>query len=900
MADATVCHSQDAVSETPISCREGSKAGMRLGSVTGPAGDAPAGSTRRRVSLKAYVIGLAVLFVVVVAAGIVYEHVAATGDARRSGVRDAQYGAQTAARDVAAAISLAQTQIAGLAANPQIGKIFAAPAGCTLSFGGSGPFTAGHLDIVGRDGAVACSSLHGQEAAPYAGAAWLQGAVKAPVLAGPIADTRTGKQALVASAPIPGGAIVVFAYLDAVGPGLATTDGGPRHLEFLVTSADGKTAISRSIDPARWVGAKLAGTSFAQPGIKTDRRDLDGTQRLYGQATVPGLGWHIYAGASRAQALAAANRVSQRELAISLGGLLLFLGAAVVLYRRIARPIGRLSAGARAATTHTAKGPIAVSGPAEVAALVEDFNRLIAAAEQELTAASQLAAIVASSSDAILSLAPDGTVTTWNDGAEQMFGHPAGEVVGRNSSLLVPTDHGATSAALQRVAGGEPSAQFEDEWMHRDGHAVQVSVTASPIRDSAGEIAGISVLVRDIGDRNRAEAERRSLQDRLHQSQRMESLGQLAGGIAHDFNNLLGVILNYSQFVAEQAAGNEAVLADVQQIRAAAEQAVRLTSQLLTFGRRDPTEPANLDLNAVVAEVQTLLARSIGAHVEIDVRAAADLPTVRADRGHLEQVLVNLAVNARDAMPGGGTLTIETRVTDLDAEYSRLHPEVEQGRYVELAVSDTGTGMTSEVMEHIFEPFFTTKAKGEGTGLGMATVYSIVTNAGGSVNVYSEPGMGTTFRVYLPAVDAPVTAHPATDNRPAAVGHGETILVVEDEPAMLEVTARMLRRNGYAVLEATGYEQALSLAAEHDFQLLLTDSVMPLMAGRDLANQLGELHPDRPVLFMSGYSEGVTGPQGVLDRGVTHLQKPFDEQTLLESVNQALHDPRERTTSTDD
>jgi CheY-like chemotaxis protein len=200
-------------------------------------------------------------------------------------------------------------------------------------------------------------------------------------------------------------------------------------------------------------------------------------------------------------------------------------------------------------------------------------------------------------------------------------------------------------------------------------------------------------------------------------------------------------------------------------------------------------------------------------------------------------------------------------------------------------------GMSHEVMEHIFEPFFTTKAKGEGTGLGMATVYSIVTNAGGSVNVYSELGIGTTFRVYLPPVDAPTTPNPARDDTAATDGHGETILVVDDEPATLELTARMLRRNGYAVLEAAGYEQALSLAAEHHFQLLLTDSVMPLMAGRDLANQIGELHPGRPVVFMSGYSDGVTGPRGVLDHGVMHLQKPFDEQTLLDSVNRALGRP---------
>jgi K+-sensing histidine kinase KdpD len=286
------------------------------------------------------------------------------------------------------------------------------------------------------------------------------------------------------------------------------------------------------------------------------------------------------------------------------------------------------------------------------------------------------------------------------------------------------------------------------------------------------------------------------------------------------------------------------VHADVEEIRAAAEWGARLTRQLLIVGRREAICPEILDLNAIVADIRDLLSRSIGEHVELAVRSAP-LPMIRADRGQIEQVLLNLAVNARDAMPTGGALTIVTRIADLDDGYIRLHPDANHGRHVELSVSDTGTGMAPGVAAHIFEPFFTTKPKGEGTGLGLATVYGIVTEAGGSISVYSEVGIGTTFRVLLPAAEE-LAAQANTPVAGYVEGRGETILVVEDEPAMMEVTARILRRHGYSVVEATTGPEAIALATESAVRLLLTDSVMPQMSGRDLAERIRGLRPSCP------------------------------------------------------
>ncbi len=394
-------------------------------------------------------------------------------------------------------------------------------------------------------------------------------------------------------------------------------------------------------------------------------------------------------------------------------------------------------------------------------------------------------------------------------------------------------------------------------------------------------------------ERLQAQAERERLENRLHQSQRLESLGLLAGGVAHDFNNLLSVILNCAAFVAEATTDNEPVQADVQEIRKAAKQAAQLTRQLLIFGRRDRVQLEALDLGAVVADVQSLLARSIGEHVKLIVHPPGSLPPVRADRSQIEAVLVNLAINARDAMPDGGTLTIESGVALLDGEQAGLFPPVPSGSYVTLSVTDTGVGMSPDVVMRIFEPFFTTKPQGHGTGLGLATVHGIVAAAGGGLSVQSELGVGTTIRAFFPAAEQAVAAEatppPAVDVR----SRGETLLVVEDEPAVLQLVVRMLRRNGYSVIAAPTGTQALALAAEHDFDMLLTDVVMPEISGLELAERIRQLRPAASILFMSGYSPDLFGGKRDMAEGITLLQKPFTEQALLEGIRTAMAVPRE-------
>jgi signal transduction histidine kinase/CheY-like chemotaxis protein len=435
----------------------------------------------------------------------------------------------------------------------------------------------------------------------------------------------------------------------------------------------------------------------------------------------------------------------------------------------------------------------------------------------------------------------------------------------------------------------------------RDGSAFPAEVSLSSIDTDEGIL--VTAVVRDVTERLesqaeqerlRAQAERDRLERQLHQSQRLESLGQLAGGVAHDFNNLLGVISNYAAFAGEEIAKEppngrwQAVRGDIEQVQQAAERAAALTHQLLAFARQEVIQPQVLDLNDVVTSVEQLLARTLGEHIELITDLAAHLEPVLADPGQIEQVLVNLAVNARDAMPRGGKLTIQTTSTVIDpAAAGQAGPA--PGQYVAVKVTDTGTGIPKDVLDRAFEPFFTTKPKGQGTGLGLATVYGIITQAGGSVRIYSEPGIGTVVTALLPVTNQ---AAPATPPQPTAPqrGHGETVLVVEDEPAMREVTRRILARNGYHVLAAgSGHDalQALTSQLEH-IDLLLTDVVMPHMQGRELADKIRILRPGVRVVFMSGYTQGLLSQQGVLEPSVHLIEKPFTETTLLTKLHEVL------------
>jgi two-component system cell cycle sensor histidine kinase/response regulator CckA len=405
--------------------------------------------------------------------------------------------------------------------------------------------------------------------------------------------------------------------------------------------------------------------------------------------------------------------------------------------------------------------------------------------------------------------------------------------------------------------------------------------------------------VRRDGERKEALERNELLQQQLQQAQRLENLGQLAGGIAHDFNNLLAVILNYVTFVAEEmdAATEsdwlgrwESASGDVAQIKRAAERAARLTHQLLVFARREVVRPQVIDLDQVIAGITEMLRRTLGEHIDISTSFAGGLWPVLADPGQLEQVLVNLAVNARDAMPGGGTLTIETGNVTVDADFIAGGSKAQLGRHVRLRVSDSGCGMPADVVEHAFEPFFTTKPEGAGTGLGLATVYGIIAQAEGHIKIYSEPGAGTTFSIMLPVTaEAAITVpeHVPYQRSPK----GETILVVEDEEALRDVARRIFARNGYDVITAASGPEAIEIVRTYqgDIHLLVTDVVMPHMLGKEVSEQVRAIKPDIEVLFMSGYARRVLTSQGMLEPNVALVEKPFTEAELMGMTAQVLN-----------
>ncbi len=386
------------------------------------------------------------------------------------------------------------------------------------------------------------------------------------------------------------------------------------------------------------------------------------------------------------------------------------------------------------------------------------------------------------------------------------------------------------------------------------------------------------------------EAERKRLEEQLAQAHKMESIGRLAGGVAHDFNNLLTAILGYNELAAEEADPDSSLALYLENIRKAAERAANLTQQLLAFARKQILEPKVVSLNDLMLEVDTLLRRLIGEDIELLTLPAPDLWPVRVDPGQMEQVMLNLAVNARDAMPGGGKLTIETQNVVLDAEEAQRHADLMPGEYVLLAIRDTGEGMTEEVKARLFEPFFTTKGPGKGTGLGLATCYGIVKQNDGHIRIESELGQGTTFRIYLPRVETPLDTAVAQDSLTNLPRGTETILLVEDEELVRAIAVQTLRAQGYVVREASNGNEALRWAQEFGAapNLLITDVVMPQMSGKELAERLSALHPDLKVLYMSGYTDNAIVHHGALDPGVLFLAKPFTPPALARHVREIL------------
>jgi len=417
----------------------------------------------------------------------------------------------------------------------------------------------------------------------------------------------------------------------------------------------------------------------------------------------------------------------------------------------------------------------------------------------------------------------------------------------------------------------------------KDGTLFEEEGSIFPVRDPAGQITSYVAIKRDVTQEVR-------LKEQLLQAQKMESVGRLAGGIAHDFNNLLTAILGYAELAARRLRPEDPSRLELSEVETAARRAAELTRQLLAFSRKQVLELRVIDLNRIVSDTSRMLRRLIGEDVELVMSLKERLGSVKADTGQIEQVLVNLAVNARDAMPNGGKLTIETSEVELDEAYSVFHFDVPPGRYVQLAVSDTGAGMDAKTLSHVFEPFFTTKEAGKGTGLGLSMVYGVVKQSGGHVTVYSEPGLGTTFKIYLPRVEEA----PETNRRPPArtvpARGAETVLVVEDEEVIRRLICRALEAQGYTALSAPGAREALLLLEKHagEIHLLITDVVMPGASGKELARSAAALRPSTKVLFISGYTDNVIVHHGVLDAGTAFLQKPFTPRSLVEKVREVL------------
>jgi PAS domain S-box-containing protein len=485
-----------------------------------------------------------------------------------------------------------------------------------------------------------------------------------------------------------------------------------------------------------------------------------------------------------------------------------------------------------------------------------------------------------------------GNFLFFNDPIPEFGGYSRDEFMGTNYRGYT---NGETAKEVYEVYNqvyttGSPLKGFEWKIRRRDGTESYVEASIFLNRDSKGNPIGFRGLVRDITQRKRQEEERMQLEAQLLHAQKMEAVGRLVGGIAHDFNNLLTTIIGYTELVMMRMEKDNPLYGDLEEIKKSGERAADLIRQLMAFSRRQIIQPVVLALNRVIRDMEEMLHRLIGEDIQLVMTLGSDLWKVRVDPGQIEQVIMNLAVNARDAMPLGGRLTIETLNVDLDDGYARNHGvELTPGPYVMLAISDTGTGMDKETQSKIFEPFFTTKDKGRGTGLGLSTVYGIVKQSNGFIWVYSEPGEGTTFKIYLPRAEGTETLRKEKSPR-EAVGGSETILVVEDDQSVRELAANALSAYGYTLLQAGTGEEALEVLSEHEGEvhLLLTDVVLPGMSGRDLAEGLTSRSPHTRVLYMSGYADNAIVQHGVLEEGIAFIQKPFSPDSLARKVREVL------------
>jgi two-component system cell cycle sensor histidine kinase/response regulator CckA len=516
--------------------------------------------------------------------------------------------------------------------------------------------------------------------------------------------------------------------------------------------------------------------------------------------------------------------------------------------------------------------------------ILEDITARRQAEEALRVSEARFQRLLDNSSDAIAMMDRQGLLTMLKGPIEKVTGYKPEELIGKNAFDLIHPDDVESARRIMREAISQPGAIRRSEYRlrHRSGAWVPVEVVSTYLLDDP-IIHGVVLNVRDV-------SERLKLQGQLQQAMKMEAIGRLAGGVAHDFNNLLTAIVGNVQLGRHKLTPADPLMRYFDQIGKAADSATALTRQLLAFSRRQIIEPIVLNLNDLIHNLEVMLKRLIGEDISLRTSLDADLGTVCIDPGQFEQVLVNLVVNARDAMPNGGKLVIETRNIDVDERYCLLRPEVQPGKRVLLSVTDTGHGMSDEVKRHLFEPFYTTKPKERGTGLGLAMTFGVVKQAGGSIEVYSEPGLGTSIKIYLPRMGEPaeklVTAKPSS----AQVRGTETILLVEDDPSVRDVVQAVLRDLGYTLLEAANGGEAFLLAEKRRtrIDLLMTDVVMPGMNGRELSERLRAIHPEMKVLFTSGYTEEVVVHHGVVERDVSFIGKPYLFDDLARKIRDIL------------
>ncbi len=500
--------------------------------------------------------------------------------------------------------------------------------------------------------------------------------------------------------------------------------------------------------------------------------------------------------------------------------------------------------------------------------------------------------LVETSPDAIVLIDLEGTLVTANEQALTLYGFDDPEkFTGMHFlDLIAPQDRKRAAANFQKRLTGDSFEEVRYAVTTGDGRERLVMIKGSLIRDETDSPTSVMAVIHDVTEKAAAEEALRKSEEQLRQSQKMEAIGSLAGGMAHDFNNLLGVITGYSGLMLADLSEADPLHENVEEIKLAAERAAQLTSRLLAFCRKQVLEPKVLDLNEQIAGMEKMLRRLLGEDLDLLLVQEPALGRVLADAGHIEQIIMNLAVNAREAMPKGGKLTIETANLVMDEGSIEEHLGIEPGAYVLLAVSDTGTGMSPEVRERAFEPFFTTKPKGKGTGLGLATIYGIVKQSRGDIRVHTEPGRGTTFKVYLPVVEAEEEAARAVESVQDRMQGTETILVVEDEKLLLRLISRILARQGYRVIEASSAGEAIlaSERYEDSIDMMLTDVIMPQMSGVELGERLLAAHPGMKVLYMSGYTDSAIVHHELLNEGVMFIQKPFSAEKIALKVREVL------------